>query len=78
MYFDILGSPSCSNKLMVYDGVITGFSPIMGKLCGDISTFTFQATSCTMSVVLETNTSSSAFKDSRAFSNRYKYYRRHI
>jgi len=63
-YFDIPGSPSCSdNKLMVYDGVIAGFSPIMGKLCGDISTFTFQATSSTMSVVLETNTaSSSAFK----------------
>jgi len=63
MYFDIPGSPSCSNKLMVYDGVITGFSPIMGKLWGDISTFTFQPTSSTMSVVLKTNTASSgAFK----------------
>jgi len=63
-YFDIPGSPSCSNnKLMVYDGVVAGFAPILGKLCGDISTFTFQATGSTMSVVLETSTaSSSAFK----------------
>jgi len=60
MFFDIPGSPSCSdNKLTVYDGVVAGFAPILGKLCGDISTFIFRATSSTMSVVLETNTASS-------------------
>jgi len=64
MFFDIPGSPSCSdNKLTVYDGVVAGFAPILGKLCGDISTFIFRATSSTMSVVLEINTASSgAFK----------------
>ena len=63
-YFDIPDSASCSgNKLMVYDGIVVGFVPVLGRLCGDISTFTFQATGTSMSVVLETNiATSSAFK----------------
>ena len=63
-YFDIPDSTSCSdNKLIVYDGIVVGFATILGRLCGNISTFTFQATGTSMSVVLETNTaSSSTFK----------------
>ena len=63
MYFDIPENPNCSqNKLTIRDGYIAT-SPVIAKLCGNISALSFKSTGNAMRVILETN--SNTFKGFR-------------